>query len=447
MHTEQPIKIDLADYEGHYQIVEVVSIKQTGEVEPVFDVSLSGAAADEVPHSILTNGIVTHNSTKNSKPYVASILKSAGVKMNVDEVFGRRSKDPKDKGAWLIKPRVRYMSKTILEDFYDWLSEVLRGLPDKRFVANKWWLVFEDDKKQGWKSKLGDNINQEMTRKYGNGLWVEAPDDKMQAIVFLDSYTAMMPKVKDEEDIGNQLSVKASAFSKQLERVKGRMADKMVTVYGLNHLRDNPMAAYGPKQTEKGGKALMQFSDVRLRQTSRALSVAPFSPKANKQFNEVEDSVEFPGCEDEYRYVHIKALKNKLWTPGRQTLIRIWVEDGNGVARGIDPVFDTIMYLKDTGQLVGKRAAFKLKLGDFGVSKPMSWADIKLWILGDKDAMIKMSKKAGYPNMSLRSICFKQIKSGLAEDKYIAAKNGAKMEKAAKKAKGEYVEEDEGDED
>jgi len=367
-----------------------------------------------------------------------SILRGAGVKMTVDEVFGKKSKDPKDKGAWIIRPRVRYRSETQLERFYDWLSEILRELPDKRFVANKWWLIFEDDKKKGWKSRLGDAIDVEMTRKYGNGLWVEAPDDKMQAIIFLDSYTAMLPKIKDEEEIGNQFSVKASAFSKQLERVKGRMADKMVTIWGLNHLRDNPGATHGPKQTEKGGKALQQFSDVRLRQTSRAPSVAPFGPKIDpdKNYNESELSVEFEGGEDEYRYVHVKAIKNKLWTPGRQTLIRIWVEDGNGVARGIDPVFDTIMFLKSTGQItVTHRKAMKLNFDKFGLSKTMTWADIKLWILGSKEDMVKMSKKAGYPSMNLRSMCFKQIKNGLAEDKYIEAKKSARAAKLAKAAK------------
>lgn len=402
-------------------------------------VAMAAAIKENIP---IIAFVDYEGSTKNSKPYVASILKGAGVKMSVDEVFGKKSKDPKAKGAWEIRPRVRYRSETTLEVFYDWLSEILRDLPDKRFVQNKWWLIFDADKKKGWKVKLGSSVDEAMTKRYGNGIWMEAPDDKMQAIIFVDSYTAMMPKVKDEEDIGNQLSVKASAFSKQLERVKGRMADKMVTVYGLNHLRDNPMAAYGPKQTEKGGKALMQFSDVRLRQTSRALSAAPFSPKANKQFNEVEMSVEFPGCEDEYRYVHVKALKNKLWTPGRQTLIRIWVEDGNGVARGIDPVFDTIMYLKDTGQLIGTRKAFKLKLGDLGVSASLTWQDIKLWILGDKEAMTKISKKAGYKPMSLRTFCFKQVKTGVAEDKYIATKNAGKAAKAAKVASGEASEDD-----
>lgn len=378
-------------------------------------------------------------STKNSKPYVQSILKGSGIKMSVDEVFGKRNKKT---GEWIIRPRVRYRAETILEKFYEWLAQILRELPDKRYVAGDWWLVF-DEKNKKHVAKVGQFADKDMARRYGSGLWVPAPNDKMQAIIFVDSYTAMNPAVKDEEDISNQLSVKASAFSKQLERVKGRMADKMVTVYGLNHLRANPMAMFGPKEDEKGGNALKQFSDVRLRQTSRSLSgpKAYFSPKPGKKggkktFNEIEPSVETAG-KDEYRYVHIKTVKNKLWTPGREGWIRIWVEDAQGVARGIDPVFDVMAYLKDTGQVSGNRGALKLNLDGLGKSKKaLTWQECKLWILGDKEDMIKISKSAGFAPMSLRAFCHKQMKSGVAEDLYI------KM-KAAKDASGKSDDDEE----
>lgn len=360
-------------------------------------------------------------STKNSKPYVASILRTCGVKLTIDQVFGKRDSD----GKWKIKPRVRYRAEVILEKFYDWVSEILRELPDKKYVEGKWWLVF-DEKNKRHKAMAGEFVDASMTRKYGNGLWVEAPDDQIQAIIFVDSYTAMQPKVKDEEEISNQLSVKASAFSKQLERVKGRMAEKMVTIYGLNHLRSNPMAMFGPKEDEKGGNALKQFSDIRVRQTSRSLSAAPFKAVADKKFNEAERSVEFEGRNDTYRYVHLKTVKNKIATPDRETFIRIWVRDGQGVARGIDPVFDTIYYLKQTGQLSGQRKAFKLNLEGLGKSKSaLSWDELKTWVLGDRDAMTKISKKAGFSPMNLRSFCFKQISKGVGDELYAAVQANA----------------------
>lgn len=360
-------------------------------------------------------------STKNSKPYVHSILKGMGVNLTMDQVFGKRDKD----GKWVTTPRVRYRAETILERFYDWLGETLRELPDKRYVEGKWWLIF-DEKNKKHKAMVGEHINTVMTRKYGNGLWVEAPDDKIQGLIFVDSYTAMNPEVKDEESISNQLSVKASAFSKQLERVKGRMSQKMVTVYGLNHLRANPMAMFGPKESEKGGLALQQFSDVRFRQTSRSLSAAPFSPKAGKKtYDEQEPSAETDGF-DTYRYVMVKAHKNKLWTPQREVLIRIWVEDATGTARGLDPMFDTAQYLKLTGQLIGQRKGFKLDLAGLGkASKPVPWAVMKKWVLGDKETMSKISTALGYKPMSIRAFCFKQMKDGVGEQLYVDTKGKA----------------------
>jgi hypothetical protein len=75
---------------------------------------------------------------------------------------------------------------------------------------------------------------------------------------------------------------------------------------------------------------------VLFRQVSRSLSAAPFKvTKAKKSFDEVEPSVEFEGRLDTYRYVNVKAIKNKLWTPQRDVMMRIWVEDGSGTARGL----------------------------------------------------------------------------------------------------------------
>jgi RecA/RadA recombinase len=402
--------------------------------------AMAAAIKEEIP---IIGFVDYEGSTKNSKPYVQSILKGSGVDLTVDQVFGKRDKAT---GKWAIRPRVRYRAETILEKFYEWMAQLLRDLPDKRYVAGNWWLVF-DEKNKKHVAKVGQYADKEMARRYGSGLWVPAPNDKIQGIIFVDSYTAMNPAVKDEEDISNQLSVKASAFSKQLERIKGRMADKMVTVYGLNHLRSNPMAMFGPKEEEKGGNALKQFSDVRLRQTSRSLSgpKAYFAPKPGKKggeatFNEIEKSVEFPGTKDEYRYVHVKAIKNKLWTPDRKTWIRIWVEDGNGVARGIDPVFDTMAYLKDTGQISGNRGALKLNLEGLGKAKTsLTWEECKLWVLGSKEDMIKISKKAGFAPMSLRKFCFKQMKSGVGEDLYVKRK--AEKDSSSKSDEGDSSDE------
>lgn len=397
--------------------------------------SMAAAIKKDIPFLAFVD---YEGSTKSSKRYVHEIVKGQGVKLTMNEIFGKASPE----GGWEVQPRVQYFNMAILEHFYEWLAAILRELPDKRFLMNKWWYVFEDNKKN--KARIGSEVDEKMTKKYGGGLWMEAPDGNPQGIVYLDSYTAMNPAAKDEEDISNQLSVKASAFSKQLERIKGRMLQKMVLVYGLNHLRDNPMAMFGPKESEKGGKALQQFSDVRLRQTSRALSAAPFkvTETDKKTFNELENSVEHKG-KDEYRYVHCKAIKNKLWTPNRECFIRIWVEDAAGVARGLDPVFDVICYLKETGQLTGMKKAFKLDLHGLGKAKTsIDWMTLKKWVLGDKETMTKISSSLGYKPMSIKAFCFKQVEKGTAEELYVVYHN------ATGAAKGEDDDdEDDGDDE
>jgi hypothetical protein len=196
------------------------------------------------------------------------------------------------------------------------------------------------------------------------------------------------------------------------------LASKKVAVVGVNQLRDVPMAMYGPSESEPCGKALKYNSDVRLRWYPRSLSAVPLWPEqAKKGGGEVEAAL--GGGKDKYKYINVQAAKNKLSEGGRETWIRLWTKDEHGVAHGIDPVFDTIYYLWQTGQLVsakhgGKRKALKLILGK-EESKVCTWHEIKSLILGDKKQMIATCKSLGIKPRNLRSWCFKQMASGEGE--------------------------------
>jgi RecA/RadA recombinase len=375
-------------------------------------------------------------STKNSKPYVGNILRTCGVKVSIKDVFGRR--DPTT-GKWVVEPTVRYRSETVGEKFFDYLADLLRKLPDKKKVNNQWWLVYERTKIN--MAKVGQYADKAMARKYGEGLWLPAPDGGLQALILVDSYPGMNPTSNDDDDSDNSLALQARMFSKHIPRVKGRLASKMVAVIGINQLRKIPMARYGPTEDEPCGQALKFNSDSRLRWYPRVVPSAPLWCKENKEDRlEHELSVESDGT-DRYRYIHVKATKNKMWTPGREGWLRIWVEDAAGEARGFDPMFDTMFYLRQTGQLVAKdRKKMLLKLKGLGESKkPLSWMDFKAWILGDKATKIEMSKKAGFKPMDLRAFCFRQMANGVGEELYVAKRN------AMKKAKGEDDDADDGD--
>lgn len=355
-------------------------------------------------------------STKSSKPYVANILKTAGLKVSINDVFGK--KDPST-GKWLISPVVRYRSETIGEKFFDYLADLLRKLPDKKFIAGKWWLVFEDTKEN--KAKLGDHCVPSMPKKYGKGIWIEAPDGNLQALVLVDSYPAMNPTANDDDDANNSLALQARMFSKHLPRVKGRMASKMVAVIGINQLRAVPMAMYGPKEMEPGGQALRYYSDQRIQWTPLA-SGLPFNPKFDSDDRLEHELSVTGGGKDRYRYIRMKAIKNKLWTPGRKGFVRLWVEDGTGEARGFDPFFDCMLYLKETGQLTGKnRKTMLLDLDGFGkAKKSIDWMTIKRWVLGTKEEKTKICESLGYKPLDLRKFCFTQMASGKGEELFVA---------------------------
>lgn len=190
-------------------------------------------------------------STASSQPYIKSILKTCGVDKTLNEVFGQR--DP-NSGGWLTPPIVRFFPESIGERFFDYLSAVLRALPDKKKIHGKWWLIYEDTKQN--KARIGEFADASMSKKYGRGLWVPADNGELQALFIVDSYPAMNPASNDEDETDNSIALQARMFSKQLPRVKGRLMQKMVAVIGTNQLRDAPMVMYGPKEVEPGGQSL-----------------------------------------------------------------------------------------------------------------------------------------------------------------------------------------------
>lgn len=106
-------------------------------------------------------------STKNSKPYLASILKSMGAKVGIRDVFGKKDKET---GKWVVHPVVQYYPETVGEKFFDWMASIQKQYPDKRMVAGKWWLIYEDNKAN--KAMIGDAHDPKMAKKYGKGLWL-----------------------------------------------------------------------------------------------------------------------------------------------------------------------------------------------------------------------------------------------------------------------------------
>jgi RecA/RadA recombinase len=330
--------------------------------------------------------------------YLESIMRNNGIKTPVEKVFGIRNEETHQ---WVVKPRVRYYSETLAEKFFDYLARLLRELPDKIKMGDDWYYVYPHTKPNKIKfAGMYDTTYFKQTNKFR----IPAKDGNMQALVIVDSYPAMLPEGQDDDDPSKAMALQARMFSEQLKRVKGRLRAKRIAVVGVNQLRLRPAVLFGSPEYEPGGEALKFFSDVRLKWTPRALSSVI---SGGKGMIMEEESVTHHG-KDQYRFVHCRAHKNKLSTPYLETMVRLWIEDATGKARGFDLVWDTWEYLKITGQLTGTRN--NIRINAFGLEGvKLKWFDFKsLCLLVGKDLKAACDELGLDRSINLRKLCEKQ---------------------------------------
>lgn len=362
----------------------------------------------------------------SSQPgYIQNILNTQGVNATVEDVFGVKDR----MGNYVKRPRIRYLPCDTAEQFFDYLAMLERTLPDKVYEGGSWWFVYENTNENRKKlTSTGHEYDKKRFSKY-NKFYVPAKDGSLQALLITDSYPAMLPGRLDVDEPGAGLAAVARMFAEQLPRVKGKMRKKRIAVIGVNQLRDVPMAKYGPPKKQAAGNAIRFYSDVRFQNTARSLSAIPDARPTKDTSLEVEDSVEYEG-KDYYRYIDVRGEKNKFSQPNLRCWLRLWVEDGNGQARGFDPVWDTYEYLKQTGQMIGSRKKkLEMRLEGNPAKKAVEWADFKTLVLGEKKEIAAVCKKIGMKPTFIRKVCFRQMEKQKGIDMYFEMRRKKAMSK------------------
>jgi RecA/RadA recombinase len=390
--------------------------------------------------------IDAEGSSGNSTDYVQNIVDTVrrGKRLDVEDLFGALDA----KGNYLKPPIVVYKDNNELESIMNFLAALFRRLPDKRYEDNQWWYIFADDKR-GQKMAADMGVEIDIGRSKASGrLMAPAPNGAPQALVLVDGWAALLPESVDEDEGKGGIGIVARKFSENLPKVVGKLRSKRVILIGTNLLREKPMVMFGSPFYESGGNALKGWSSVRIWHTPRALSGAPYSPKGKGQIEE-ESSVEHEGAMDVYRYVHLRAVKNKLGVPGRESFMRIWVSDGAMRARGVCPVFDTYHVLMETGQVSGKRSSMKLNIEGLGETKKnLSWSEFKTLILGSREQVDEILTKIGYrTGIDLRKGLFKLSAKGRLEELYVQHRTGGSKNVASADEESDAVEEIEDEED
>lgn len=204
--------------------------------------------------------------------YVAGQLKTFGVTVDAKTIFGVRDDDT---GEWLIKPRIRYYAPDNGERFFDYMSMLRRRLPDK--IVDKdgsAYYIFENNKENA-KKVAGKYDKKWFSRN--NQFKVPANDGHMQAMVIVDSYPAMMPDQVDDDEGSKAMALQARMFSDGIKRFRGGMRRKMMTIVGVNQLRQKPAVMFGSPEYEPGGDALKFycFAHDTLIRTDHGVMTAP----------------------------------------------------------------------------------------------------------------------------------------------------------------------------
>lgn len=330
------------------------------------------------------------------------------------ELFGARD----DNGRVITRGLVNYYDEDVAETFFNSMGSLLRQIPRKMWVPERkaWYLVFQNKKENAVFRDAAD-------KKLSDSDWffVPAPDGLPQALIFLDSYPAMLPEGLDEDDKNSGMAAQARMFSDKLKLVKPKLRRRHCSIIGVNGIRLKPGVSFGSPEYEPCGEALKFVSDCRVR--FNAVGV-PKHCNGTGPFAE-EKSVDGSGT-DRYRYSTLKTRKNKMGPNFMEGWSRIWMADSEGAGHGIDPVFDTWQFLKSTGWLTGSMNKMELTIPNTEKTLKMGWQQLKEMVLLKGDGLKDVHKSLKLKErVNLRRECFKLLKSGDALKHYFEAQRSS----------------------
>ena len=177
-------------------------------------------------------------------------------------------------------------------------------------------------------------------------------------VILQDSMAALISEELIENDEAGSKPYLAALLSKFLPLIRARLKGANAAFIGINQLRENPRQRFGNPEYEPGGNAPTFYADLKLwlnvaGKAKLALDMKkdhPIMPKDSKWYKaKAYYNEENPdGSLDTYRFTKIKTEKNRVFTPLRETFMRICTE---GKFPGIDPVWDTLRFYEEIGRL------------------------------------------------------------------------------------------------
>jgi recombination protein RecA len=149
-------------------------------------------------------------------------------------------------------------------------------------------------------------------------------DSKAVSLIVIDSVAALVPQAELDGEMGDSnMGLQARLMSQACRKLRGKAAANNVTLIFINQIREKIGVMFGSPETTTGGRALKFFASVRL----------------DTRRKEVIGDKEHPIG----HVIKVKAVKNKVGSPMRETLIDLLYDTG------IDTFKDFVEYAAKLG--------------------------------------------------------------------------------------------------
>jgi RecA/RadA recombinase len=331
-------------------------------------------------------------------------------------VFGEQNAET---GAWNINPRIRRVqpNQGKGEEALRLLQDSLTEMPDKTLINGQWFYIKYPNGAQDKASlaKKLKGIYIDLWFKETGNFYVPVPNNYAgpELVIGIDSLPTLVPEATVDKD--SQQRAQQATMYKRANTLKSLISKKSVIVLAINQIRHNPANSFGPSEYYPCGNTISHVTDVRVRYEQIAPKTA-IEGKYTKCYklgtNSVESGKEIVGP-SEYIYSKVETKKNIIYVNGKKTLSRWWVSYMGDSGYGIDPVFDTFLYLEMTNQLYKPHK-----------TKP----NFKLAIPGFEDHDFTFDSFSDYIRNNLyqegscmRSYCINQLANGDGMKMYIQA--------------------------
>src|ERR1035437_5908459 len=206
----------------------------------------------------------------------------------------------------------------------------------------------------GYARNLGVNVDNLVLNQPDSGeKALQVVDELVKSqcvgLIVVDSVAALVPEAELEGDMGdNHVGLQARMMSQAMRKLNAICAVNKVTVIFINQIREKIGTMYGNPETTTGGRALKFYSSIRI---------------DVRRKEEIKVGNRLVG-----QQLRLKAVKNKVGTPTRETLIDLYYA-GTEFPCGLDSMGDLITFASKRGLFEMSGSWYSMDLGNVGEDK------------------------------------------------------------------------------